>query len=93
LEKTLKQEHSLYQGITLDITLTIKGQCKKIKIKVKAINNIIRKLSGSKCGAIPNTIRTTGLALCFTTGEYSSTVWINHNIPNTLSQYLMRPVE
>jgi len=44
-------------------------------MKVEARNNLIRKLAGSKWGTTPNTIRTTGLALCFSAGEYTSPVW------------------
>jgi hypothetical protein len=68
-------EHPVYLGVTLDRTLTFKEQCKKTKMKVEARNNLIRKLAGSKWGATPNTIRTTGLALCFSAGEYACPVW------------------
>jgi len=44
-------------------------------MKIETRNNLIRKLAGSKWGATPNTIRTTGLALCFSAGEYASPVW------------------
>jgi hypothetical protein len=44
-------------------------------MKVEARNNLIRKLAGSKWGATPNTIRTTGLALCSSAGEYACPVW------------------
>ena len=64
-------EHPVYLGVTLDRTLTFKEQRKKTKMKIEARNNLIRKLAGSKWGAIPNTIRTTGLALCFSVGEYA----------------------
>jgi len=42
-------------------------------MKVEARHNLIGKLAGSKWGATPNAIRTTGLAL--SAGEYASQVW------------------
>jgi len=68
-------EHPVYLGATLDRTLTFKEQCKKTKMQVEARNNLIWKLAGSKWGATPNTIRTTGLAFCFSADEYASPVW------------------
>jgi len=76
LQKPLgNTEHPVYLGVTLDRTLTFKEQCKKTKMKVEARNNLIRKLAGSKWGATPKTIRTTGLALCFSADKYASPVW------------------
>jgi len=59
----------------LDWTLTFKELCTKTKMKVQTRNNLLRKLVGSKWGATPNTIPITGLALCFSTGEYACPVW------------------
>jgi len=67
-------EHPVYLGVTLDRTLMFKEQCKKTKMKVEARNNLIRKLAGSKWDATTNTIHTTGLALCFSAGEYACPV-------------------
>lgn len=43
-------------------------------MKVDARNDLIRKLAGSKKGAIPNPIGTTGLVLCFAAGEYAGPI-------------------
>lgn len=52
-EKSLRNtEHLVYLGVTLDRTLTFKEHCKKIKMKVEARNNLIRKLTGIKWGEL-----------------------------------------
>ena len=45
------------------------------KLKVATRNNLLRKLSNSKCGANASTIRTTALALCYSVAEYAAPVW------------------
>ena len=65
----------VYLGVTLDITLSYKEHIHKLKCKTYARNNILRKLSNTKWGAKPATIKTTALALCNSTAEYACTVW------------------
>uniref|UniRef100_A0A2S2Q8Z5 RNA-directed DNA polymerase from mobile element jockey n=1 Tax=Sipha flava TaxID=143950 RepID=A0A2S2Q8Z5_9HEMI len=76
LGKTLHNtDYPVYLSVTLDRTLTFKEHCSKTKMKVQARNNLLRKLAGSQWGAQPHTMRTTGIALCFSTREYACPVW------------------
>ncbi|KAF0769170.1 Uncharacterized protein FWK35_00000518, partial [Aphis craccivora] len=70
LGKTLHNTDSpVYLDVTLDRKLTFKEHCSKTKMKEQARNNLLRKLAGSQWGARSHTMRTTGIALCFSTGE------------------------
>lgn len=66
-----------YLGVKLDRTLSFQQHCLDTKKKVAARNNIIRKLTGTAWGAQPDVLRTSALALCFSTAEYASPVWRN----------------
>lgn len=71
-------EHSKYPkylGVTLDRSLTFNKNCYNIKHKVHTRNNLLQKLVSSKWGASPAVMRTSGLALSFSAGEYASPVW------------------
>ena len=46
-----------------------------VKAKSAARNNVLRKLANSKWGTHPSTIKTTALALCYSTAEYACPVW------------------
>lgn len=64
LKKILQStDHPVYLGDTLDRTLTLSKHCFKTKMKVQTRNNLLRKLAGTQWGALPHTMRTTGLAL------------------------------
>ena len=67
--------NSVYLGVTLDRTLSYKAHIYKLKFKSPGRNNILRKLSITKCGAKPATIKTIALALCYSTAEYVCPVW------------------
>ena len=61
-----KLEHTpspIYLGVTLDRTLSY------------STYNVLRKLANSKWGTHPSTIKTTALALCYSTAEYACPVW------------------
>ena len=45
------------------------------KAKVNTRSNILRKLTNSKWGCTPHTLRTSTLALCYTAAEYACPVW------------------
>jgi len=68
-------EYSKYLGVTLDQTLSFKLHCGYVKQKTNARNNLIRKLTGTSWGADPNAVRTSALALCYSTAEYAAPVW------------------
>ena len=68
-------QHPVYLGVTLDRTLTYKEHCKKTKMKVSSRNNLLQKMSGTKWGANPTTLRTTAMALCVSVAEYCCPVW------------------
>ena len=65
----------IYLGVTLDRSLTFKDHITKTKAKVASRNSILRKLTNTKWGADAKTVRTTALALCYSTAEYASPVW------------------
>ena len=66
-----------YLGVTLDRTLSYAEHTKKRKGKVATRNNLLTKLANSSWGADPKTLRTTALALSYSTAEYCSPVWGN----------------
>ena len=66
----------IYLGVTLDRTLSFKQHALNTKAKVNTRNNLLRKLTNSRWGAHPATVRTTALAPCFSTAEYASTLWV-----------------
>ena len=61
--------------MTLDRTLSFKENTRKLKEKVASRNNLLRKLANTKWGTDPNTLKTTAVALCFSTAEYCAPVW------------------
>ena len=65
----------VYLGVTLDKTLSYKEHIHKLKCKTTVRNNILRKLSNTKWGAKPASIKTTSIALCYFTAEYACHVW------------------
>ena len=44
-------------------------------MKVATRNNLLKKLANSRWGTNARTIRTTALALCYSTAEYAAPVW------------------
>ena len=64
-----------YLGVTLDRTLSFAKHAQNVKAKVAARNNILGKLANSTWGANPKTLRTTALALSYSTAGYASPVW------------------
>ncbi|UYV68475.1 hypothetical protein LAZ67_5004422 [Cordylochernes scorpioides] len=68
-------EHPKYLGIHLDRTLTFKTHLTKLKGKLSSRINILHKLAGSSWGSDANTLRTSALALIFSTAEYCAPVW------------------
>ena len=44
-------------------------------MKVATRNNLLKKLANSRWGTNARTIRTTSLALCYSTAEYAAPVW------------------
>ena len=67
----------VYLGIHLVRTVCYKTHIEKTKMKVNAINNIIRKLANSKWGCKATTLRPSCLALrlCYSAAEYACSVW------------------
>jgi len=55
--------------------LTFKAHVEKVKAKVNTRNNLLQKLARTGWGAGANILRTTALALCFSTAEYACSVW------------------
>ena len=65
----------LYLGVQLDRTLSYRSHILSTKAKVNTRNNILRKLTNSKWGCTPHTLRASTLALCYTAAEYACPVW------------------
>ena len=73
-----KREYTLtptYLGVILGRTLSYSTHIAKVEAKTAARKNVIKKLSNSKWGAYPATIRRTALALIYSTAEYACTMW------------------
>ena len=66
-----------YLGITLDRALTYNQHLRKLSAKIRTRNNLLQMLAGSTWGANATVLRTTGLALCFSTAEYCCPSWKN----------------
>lgn len=66
-----------YLGMTLDRSLTYKAHLCKSAAKLKSRNNLLQRLSGTSWGADANTLRTTALALVYSSAEFCSAVWLN----------------
>ena len=64
-----------YLGVTLDRTLSYKTHIHNTKMKLATRNNLLKKLANSRWGTNARTIRTTALALCYSTAEYAAPVW------------------
>lgn len=76
--------HPKYLGVTLDRSLIYRKHCENTAAKIKSRNNIIHKLCGTTWGADAETLRTTSLALVFSTAEYCSPVWLNSTHTNKI---------
>ena len=68
-----------YLGVSLDRSLTYGQHLKNIAEKISKRVNIIRKLVGANWGAKFTTLRTSTLALVYSTAEYASPVW-SHSV-------------
>ena len=77
-----------YLCVTLDRThLNYKQHILNTKMKVATRNNLLKKLANSKWGTNARTIRTTALALCYSTAEYAAPVWARSSHANKLNQF------
>ena len=61
-----------YLGVTLDRTLSYKTHIHNTKLKVETQN---KKLANSRWGTNARIIRTTALAICYSTAEYAAPEW------------------
>ena len=64
-----------YLGVTLDRTLTYKKHLMNLRAKVGPRVNLTKKIAGTSWGADAQTLRTTTLALVYSTAEYCAPVW------------------
>ena len=67
--------NTTYLGVTLDRTLSFKLHALNTKAKINTRNNLLRKLTISRWGPRPPTVRTTALELCFSTAEFACSWW------------------
>ena len=70
-----KTPFPVYLGVTLDRTLSFSEHVSKLRKKLSFRNNLVSNLASTKWGADAETLRTTSLALCYSTAEYCSAVW------------------
>ena len=68
-------DYPVYLGVTLDRTLSYAEHVRKTKGKTATRNNLLAKLANSSWGADPATLRSTALALSYSTAEYCCAVW------------------
>ena len=59
----------------MDRSLTYQDHLKKTAAKISSRNNLLSKLAGTSWGAKAQTLKTTALALCYSTAEYCAPVW------------------
>ena len=64
-----------YLSVTLDRTSSYKTHIHNTKMKMATRSNLLKKLANSRWGTNARTIRTTSLALCYSTAEYAALVW------------------
>ena len=83
LENTI---HPKYPGVTLDRSLSYKQHIQNTKMKVAIRNDLLTKLETSKRGENLSTIRTTALALSYSTAEYAVPVWVSSAHARNLDQ-------
>ena len=67
--------HPTCLGVTLDRTLSYRSHLTKTAGKLKNLNNLLMKLSGSTWGASATTLQSSALALCYSAAEYCAPVW------------------
>ena len=67
--------YPVYLGVTLDRTLSFTSHIDKLRKKISPRNNLIGILANSSWAADPHSLRSTSLALCYSTAEYCAAVW------------------
>ncbi|XP_042856735.1 uncharacterized protein LOC122243293, partial [Penaeus japonicus] len=80
----------VYLGVTLDRTLSFRAHVEKVRIKLSPRCNVITLLANSSWGADPQTLRTTSLALCYSTAEYCAAVWCRSAHAHRVNAELIR---
>jgi len=74
-KKLANEKFPVYLGVTMDRTLSYREHVRKLKEKVASRNNLLNNLTTLNWGADANTLRSTALALCYSTAEYCSPAW------------------
>ncbi len=67
--------YPVYLGVNLDRKLSCRKHIIRLKSEISTRNNLLRKLTSSKWGADPNTIRVSALGLCYSVAEYACSTW------------------
>lgn len=74
----LTHDHApTYLGVKLDRSLTYIKHSDKLQAKLRTRNNLLKKLAGTSWGASASCLRTSALALVYTTAEYCCSTWLN----------------
>jgi len=74
-EKLRFERNPVYLGVTLDRTLSFNQHLTNVSSKITKRCNLLRRLAGNRWGADFTTLRTSALALCYSTAEYCSPIW------------------
>ena len=77
-----------YLGVTLDRTLSYKTHIHNTKMKEATRNSLLKKLANSMWGTNARTIRTTAIALCYSTADYAALVWERSDYTHLLNPEL-----
>ena len=64
-----------YLGVTLDRSLAFKPHIQQVAAKTAARVNLLKRLAGTGWGANFTTLRTSTLALAYSTAEYAAPAW------------------
>ena len=74
-EQRLKHDpHPVYLGVMMDRSLTFQDHTNKMTAKARTRNNFLNKLVGSTWSANTKTLRSSAIALCYSTAEYCAPV-------------------
>jgi len=72
--------------------VTFRVHLHRTSLKIAARNNLISKLAGTNRGANATTLRTSALALCYSTAEYCAPVWSDSAHCNLIDTQLKQTV-
>lgn len=79
-----------YLGVKMNRSLTFNQHARKVAGKLRTRNNLLQKLANSSWGASAVCLRTTALALVYSSAEYCCAAWLNSSHVNKVDNELNR---